>query len=109
MFAYAKEMPGWFAKEILLANNFPIQFGVLNLDNGWFRKPQEEDHDYGQVIQAQMSTNRHEKPWPKKLPGNFAKNAFHNLDVAASLHQAGKTKTPQPRSGTPSPQTKTPP
>ena len=32
LFAYTKEILGWFAKEILLANNYAIQFGVLNLD-----------------------------------------------------------------------------
>ena len=46
LFACTKELLGWFAKEILLANNFPIQFGVLNLDTGWFRKPSQEDHDF---------------------------------------------------------------
>ena len=50
LFAYTKEILGWFAKEILLANNYAIQFGVLNLDTRWFRKPKQEDHDYGQAI-----------------------------------------------------------
>ena len=45
----------------------------------------------------------------KKLPGNFATNVFHYQDLAASLHQAGKPKHPNPEVGHPPQSTKTPP